>query len=354
MSTAVSADLQRAREILKHENRYHAVRILGSGAFGMVVLAVDKTNNSHVAIKFVRSVLTQKKYPEREILNHRMLRHPHVIEFRKLFAVPNYLGIVMEYANGCSLFDLVKKFKRLNANMTRWIFQQVIIAVDYCHRKGVSSRDIKCENILLDSGSQFPIAKLCDFGYSHQENTQSDAQSMVGSSDYMAPEVINNQNLQKYDAVKADIWSCGVVLYIMLVGQYPFSPVDMDRRSPEFIEALRRRVCTLSYKCPSFVPREARHLIKKCLCLAKDRISIQGILRDPWFLLDFPSEASAMNDHIMRLDEETMTKVERRQSKAEVLAILDRARSETAKAKTYTQPLSDSWIQQTVSQELQQ
>lgn len=176
MSAAASPDLQRVRALLDRDNRYHAVRILGSGAFGMVVLAVDKKNNRNVAIKFVRSVLTQKKYPEREIMNHRLLRHPHVIEFRKLFAVPHFLAIVMEYADGCSLFELVKKFKRLNANITRWIFQQLIVAVDYCHRKGVSSRDIKCENILLDSGNHFPIAKLCDFGYSHQENTQSDAQ----------------------------------------------------------------------------------------------------------------------------------------------------------------------------------
>ena len=176
MSSAVSADLQRVRELLKHENRYHAERILGNGAFGMVVLAIDTVNNRKVAIKFIRSLLTQKKYPEREIMNHRLLRHPHVIEFRKLFAVPNYLGIVMEYADGCSLFELVKKCKRLNVNVTRWIFQQLIIAVDYCHRKGVSSRDIKCENILLNSGSHYPIAKLCDFGYSHDQNAQSDAQ----------------------------------------------------------------------------------------------------------------------------------------------------------------------------------
>lgn len=177
---------------------------------------------------------------------------------------------------------------------------------------------------------------------------------MVGSSDYMAPEVISNQDMRKYDPVKADIWSCGVVLYIMLVGQYPFSPVNMDRRSPEFIEALRRRVCMLNYKCPPCVPRDARNLIKKILCFAKDRISIQGILQDPWFLVDFPAEASAMNDHIMAIDEETMQKVERSQSKREVLTILDRARSETVNTKPFSQPLSESWIQQTVSQELHQ
>lgn len=170
------AELNKVRELLSYQRRYSAVRILGSGAFGMVVLAEDTKNNTCVAVKFISADLTQKKYPEREILNHRLLHHPHVIEFKKLFAVPGYLAIVMEYADGCSLFELVKKSKRLGPNMARWIFQQLIIAVDYCHRKGVSSRDIKCENILLNAGGQYPLVKLCDFGYSHLEDVQGDAQ----------------------------------------------------------------------------------------------------------------------------------------------------------------------------------
>ena len=176
MSEAISVDLHRVRDILKYQSRYHAVNILGSGAFGMVVLAEDSKTRRKVGIKFIRSLLTQKKYPEREIMNHRLLHHPHVIELHELFAVPGYLAIVMEYADGRSLFELVKRCRRLNCNMARWIFQQLIIAVDYCHRKGVSSRDIKCENILLNHGCNTPIVKLCDFGYSHDENAQSDPQ----------------------------------------------------------------------------------------------------------------------------------------------------------------------------------
>lgn len=175
---------------------------------------------------------------------------------------------------------------------------------------------------------------------------------MVGSSDYMAPEVINNNSMRKYDASKADVWSCGVVLYIMLVGKYPFSPADKDRRSPEFIEVLRRRVCSLNCDFPSHVSQSAKNLIKKCLCVAKHRITIQGILKDPWFIVDFPAEASAMNENILKMDAETMEKVERNQSKEEVVSILNRARSETTPSKPGPAPLSDSWIQQTVSQEL--
>lgn len=178
---------------------------------------------------------------------------------------------------------------------------------------------------------------------------------MVGSSDYMAPEVLDNPDMKKYDAVKTDIWSCGVVLYIMLVGQYPFSPTDKSRSSKQFIEELRSRVCSLRFVCPYYVEPGAVKLIKKCLCFAKDRVAIQGIMEDPWFKTDFPDEAALLNDQVMRFDAETMENVERSQSHKDVLRILNKVRSES---RPTTQPLSgqisDSWITKTVSQEMNQ
>lgn len=154
---------------------------------------------------------------------------------------------------------------------------------------------------------------------------------MVGSSDYMAPEVLNNPDMKKYDAVKSDIWSCGVVLYIMLVGQYPFSPTDKSRSSKQFIEELRERVSSLRFSCPSHVEPEAVRLIKKCLCSSGDRVAIGGIMEDPWFRTDFPDDAAILNDQVMRYDAETMERVERHQSTEKVLRILDEVRSTTRK-----------------------
>lgn len=99
----------------------------------------------------------------------RKLRHPHVIEFRRIFSLPGKLAIVMEYADGGNLFDFVRQKKRLEESLARWFFQQLMIAMDYCHRKGVASRDIKLENILLSQGELLPILKLCDFGYSKHD-----------------------------------------------------------------------------------------------------------------------------------------------------------------------------------------
>lgn len=125
----------------------------------------------------------------------------------------------------------------MREDVARWIFQQLIFGLDYCHRKGVANRDIKLENVLLQSGARRPLVKLCDFGYSKHEDLDSaptwaslflvgflmdNSRSHVGTPDYMSPEIFKSGG-GSYDAKKADLWSCGVVLYVMVVGKYPFS-----------------------------------------------------------------------------------------------------------------------------------
>lgn len=92
-----------------------------------------------------------------------------MIEFRRVFGLPGKLAIVMEYANGGNLFNYVRERRQLDESLGRWFFQQLMVAVDYCHRKGVACRDIKLENILLGRGEMLPILKLCDFGYSKHD-----------------------------------------------------------------------------------------------------------------------------------------------------------------------------------------
>ncbi|KIY91249.1 hypothetical protein MNEG_16715 [Monoraphidium neglectum] len=93
--------------------------------------------------------LEVNRYVEAEILNHRSLRHPHVIEFKEVFVTSEYICIAMEFASGGSLFTYVQRAVRLKEAAARWFFQQLIIGLDYCHRKGVVNRDIKLENTLL-------------------------------------------------------------------------------------------------------------------------------------------------------------------------------------------------------------
>lgn len=106
------------------------------------------------------------KYTEAEILNHSLLRHPHVIQFKEVFLTSEHICIAMEYATGGSLFHYVQKQGRLREAVARWFFQQLVIGADYCHKRGVANRDIKLENTLLQivKGLPLPLLKICDFG----------------------------------------------------------------------------------------------------------------------------------------------------------------------------------------------
>lgn len=134
---------------------------------------------------------------------------------------------------------------------------------------------------------------------------------MVGSLDYMAPEVINNIDRLNYDAAKYDIWSCGVVLYVMLVGQYPFSPPDIHSTDPRYQEIVRSRVRTLNYRLPNYLSVGALDLIKGCLSYVNERISIEQIIEHPWFQKKLPKAALQMNRQLLETDAEIMAQVKR-------------------------------------------
>lgn len=139
------------------------------------------------------------KYTEREILNHASLSHPHVVELRAVFLTEAHLGIAMELASGGDLFALVAASGRgLPEADARWYFQQIVCALDYCHRAGVANRDVKLENALLAEPER-PLVKLCDFGYSKHEVAQSAPGSRVGTPAYLAPEVVLATEGQTYD-----------------------------------------------------------------------------------------------------------------------------------------------------------
>ncbi|KIZ01211.1 ser/thr protein kinase [Monoraphidium neglectum] len=147
-------------------SKYQFIKNLGKGTFGCVVLARNKETNELVAIKKLEREFLQARYVESEILNHSGLIHHHVVAFREVFVSPRHINIVMDFASGGSLSAYVQQRQRLKEPLARWFFQQVVLAFDYCHRKGVSNRDIKLENTLLHSveGLPLPLVKICDFG----------------------------------------------------------------------------------------------------------------------------------------------------------------------------------------------
>ncbi|XP_071906550.1 serine/threonine-protein kinase SRK2A-like isoform X3 [Coffea arabica] len=129
---------------------------------------------------------------------------------------PTHLAIVMEYAAGGELLAKICSAGAFNEDEARFFFQQLISGVSYCHSMEICHRDLKLENTLLD-GSPTPRLKICDFGYSKSGLLRSQPKSAIGTPAYIAPEVLSRK---EYDGKIADVWSCGVTLYVTLVGAY--------------------------------------------------------------------------------------------------------------------------------------
>ncbi|KAK9799366.1 hypothetical protein WJX73_002909 [Symbiochloris irregularis] len=266
-------------------SRYELIRDIGSGNFGVAKLMRDKQTAELVAVKFIERGDKIDKNVERELINHRSLLHPNIIRFKEVFVTTTHLGIVMEYAAGGELFDRIVKAGRFSEDEARYFFQQLISGVEYCHSEGVCHRDLKLENTLLD-GRTAPRLKICDFGYSKSNVFDSQPKSTVGTPAYIAPEVLSRK---QYDGEIADVWSCGVTLYVMLVGAYPFE----DPSDPRNFRKTIQRIMGVKYSFPSNL-----QLSKDCVDLISkifvgnpaNRINIAGIRMHPWFLKNLPEE----------------------------------------------------------------
>eukprot|EP00891_Asterochloris_glomerata_P004326 jgi/Astpho2/4326/Aster-07415 len=266
-------------------SKYELIRDIGSGNFGVAKLMRDKHGGELVAVKFIERGEKIDKNVERELINHRSLLHPNIIRFKEVFLTPTHLGIVMEYAAGGELFDRIVKAGRFSEDEARFFFQQLISGVSYCHSEGVCHRDLKLENTLLD-GRPAPRLKICDFGYSKSAVFDSQPKSTVGTPAYIAPEVLSRK---QYDGEIADVWSCGVTLYVMLVGAYPFE----DPADPRNFRKTIQRIMGVKYSWPSNL-----HLTRECVDMMNkifvsnpaQRINIAGIQAHPWFTKNLPDE----------------------------------------------------------------
>lgn len=309
---------------LKESKKYQKVSDLSSGSFGIVQLARNIETNELVAIKSIERGDRVNRYVEAEILNHRMLRHPHVIEFKEVFLTSEFICIVMEYAAGGNLFTYVQRAVRLKEPAARWFFQQLVIGLDYCHRRGVVNRDIKLENTLLQmvSGLPLPLLKICDFGYS-KAHFMSAPKSKVGTLAYMAPEVIKTTG--NYDGKQSDIWSCGVMLYVMMFGQYPFeSPQAGQIAQTQRVQHMMNRILAMQWNIPhdADISVECKDLLCRMLVPEpSQRITMQQIQHHPWFLTHLPPDAVSMNDNFLANNDYTGV-----QSIEDIQAILRTAR----------------------------
>ncbi|XP_056895032.1 5'-AMP-activated protein kinase catalytic subunit alpha-2 isoform X1 [Takifugu flavidus] len=212
---------------------------------------------------------------KREIQNLKLFRHPHIIKLYQVISTPTDFFMVMEYVSGGELFDYICKHGRVEDTEARRLFQQIISAVDYCHRHMVVHRDLKPENVLLDANKN---AKIADFGLSNMMSDGEFLRTSCGSPNYAAPEVISGR---LYAGPEVDIWSCGVILYALLCGTLPFD----DEHVPTLFKKIRGGV----FYIPEYLTRSVASLLMFMLQVDPlKRATIKEIREHEWFKVDLP------------------------------------------------------------------
>lgn len=261
-------------------HRYEVGRMLGQGTFAKVYHARNLKTGQNVAIKVIDKEKVLKvgliDQIKREISVMRLVRHPNVVQLHEVMASKTKIYFAMEFVKGGELFNKVAKGK-LKEDAARRYFQQLIGAVDFCHSRGVYHRDLKPENLLVDENGNL---KVSDFGLSALwESRGNDGllHTTCGTPAYVAPEVITKKG---YDGAKADIWSCGVILFVLLAGYLPFH----DSKLME----MYRKISKGDFKYPQWFPQEVRKLLSRILDPnANTRITVDQIMENNWFKKGF-------------------------------------------------------------------
>ncbi|KAL6544868.1 CBL-interacting serine/threonine-protein kinase 20 [Orobanche minor] len=260
--------------------KYEMGKLLGQGTFAKVHHARNLKTGQSVAIKIIDKEKIMRvgliDQIKREISVMGLVKHPNVVKLHEVMASKSKIYFAMEYVRGGELFNKVAK-GRLKEDAARKYFQQLIAAVDFCHSRGVYHRDLKPENLLLD---EFGNLKVSDFGLSALLNSKRQdglLHTTCGTPAYVAPEVINKKG---YDGEKADIWSCGVILFVLLAGYLPFQDSNLME--------MYRKICRGEFKCPQWFPPEVKKLLSRILSPnPNSRVTLSQIMENMWFKKGF-------------------------------------------------------------------
>jgi serine/threonine protein kinase len=264
-------------------NRYEFGKVLGKGQFGTVRLARCIQTRRFVAIKVIAksnfrksdtaTSVTDKFRKESDML--RICEHPHIVQYIECCEDDGSHYIVMEYLQHGDLFDHVTKLyeetgRGLSEIDAKKVFAQIISALELCHGKLIAHRDLKVENVMVADIDNL-IIKLCDFGFANYINSTGNHNTLCGSPEYASPEILMGQT---YKPMKSDIWSLGVVLYVMVTGSFPWK-TDM---SGDMITSITSH----KYIVPPYITAELNDLFSKIFQQMDDRITLQKLKQHPW------------------------------------------------------------------------
>ena len=263
------------------EEDYKKLNFLGEGSFAAVYKVQNKFTDVICAMKVINKTFSCTIEDENEILNEinilRTMDHPGILKIFEFYSSKQNYSIVTELCPGGELFQQIIDKGPFTERYSAYVMYQIFSAVNYCHKMHIVHRDLKPENILIVAKDRegLPTIKICDFGTSKLFEKGAVERKLVGSSYYIAPEV-----LKKHYNEKCDVWSCGVIMYILLSARPPFGGEDDNE--------IMERVATGKYdlESPPFnkLSKNSIDLIKRLLTMdPEQRISAEQALNHPWF-----------------------------------------------------------------------
>eukprot|EP00179_Madagascaria_erythrocladioides_P025354 CAMPEP_0198341168 /NCGR_PEP_ID=MMETSP1450-20131203/46691_1 /TAXON_ID=753684 ORGANISM="Madagascaria erythrocladiodes, Strain CCMP3234" /NCGR_SAMPLE_ID=MMETSP1450 /ASSEMBLY_ACC=CAM_ASM_001115 /LENGTH=495 /DNA_ID=CAMNT_0044046177 /DNA_START=84 /DNA_END=1571 /DNA_ORIENTATION=+ len=266
---------------------------LGHGTFGKVKLA----RNSETGVEYAMKILDKSDIRmndltasvRREISIMKALKHKNIVNLVEVLSSKTKLYIVMGLVRGGELFDLIDKHGGFSESVARKYFHQLVDGVEYCHRQDVCHRDLKPENLLVDYDGNL---KITDFGVSSMKKNTTLLYTNCGTPYYAAPEILANSG-DGYDGRKADVWSCGVILYLLLCGQLPWENEDDMGRLFEEIKRAK-------FPFPPEISEGARDLISNMMAREPTlRFDLSEVKNHAWFLVDYKGSQSDIGSEIL-------------------------------------------------------
>ncbi|KAI9302000.1 kinase-like domain-containing protein, partial [Cunninghamella echinulata] len=266
--------------IVKAVGNYFLKQTLGKGSMGKVKLGVHVTSGAKAAIKIVPRAPRLRKLTAKEISREiravreghlmMLLNHPHIVHLRDMIAGSHYYYFLMDFVSGGQLLHYIVKRDRLTEKHARHFSRQIVSALDYMHRNSVVHRDLKIENILVDKTGH--NIKIIDFGLSNLFCPERQLTTYCGSLYFAAPELLNGC---PYRGPEIDVWSFGVVLYVMITGSVPFD----DKSLPGLHEKIKR--AQIAY--PAHISSSCHNLLSRIFVSeSQQRITLADIILHPW------------------------------------------------------------------------
>ena len=260
---------------IKQIGNYQLGKEIGSGAFGKVLLGKHIPTGEKVAIKILNKIILSRTPDDYQLVKQelsilKIVKHKYIVRLFEILETSRYIFIVMEYCEGGDIMNYIISRGRLSENESLKFFHQLINALFYLHSQNIAHRDIKIDNLLLDSNNNL---KLIDFGLSTKYKDNELLNQPCGTIVYAAPEVLDYKD---YHGMLADVWSCGIVLYGMLSGFLPFGDSDDEINKKMVLEG--------KIKMPNFFSEGAKNLLKHMLEVNPlTRFTLDDIMEHSWF-----------------------------------------------------------------------